>query len=370
MMPASHRLLSAACWLLLALTFGTLTSCRPASQSGVTPTFTTEQLSEDQKFLPRIDAVVEHTLKRRQLNTRDHAAWQIVHALLAYGRDLQINHEGQLVPALDWILAGNRLEGWSPRIDSGPGIVVPVEEGSKAGQGHPDQWLGYLSQAGLPPTTPIRVGSQTRQFRDLLTRAQWDIRPGMEASWTLMALAVPEYWNIDQSWTNSTGDTWTPERVAEMEARAPVVGGACGGTHRLYALAIAVNAKLRTVNGATNQLTPGWQVAYARVREFKQLTRARFQNPDGTFSGNYYVKPGKVADVSDQIATTGHIFEFLVETMSDDELREPWFRAAAERLVTLMEQADDLPLDVGGLYHAAHGLKRYRERLTAIAQSS
>lgn len=356
--------------LLTALSIS-IVGCQKTEPPAPAPNFTSKTLTKEEEQqernarAERIERILDHTLNQRRLNSKDHAAWQIVHALLAFGDQLQIEHEGKLVPALQWLLDGNALTGWNLR-PGDHGVVVPVEVGSKTGQGHPDQWLGYLSQTGLDPATKIVVAGKDYTVRDLLTQAQWDLTPGMEATWTLMAVGHPAYWNLEESWKSRNGETWTVERLAEMEGdevKSPIVGGSCGGTHRLYALAMAVNQKLVKDNLKPEQLTGGWKVADKTVQKFKALCRDKFQNRDGTFSGHYFVRPGMVADISDQIGTTGHIFEFLVSAMSDAELREPWMVAACDRMLTLMEQARDIPLDCGGLYHAAHGLMMYHDRI-------
>lgn len=356
--------LTLLCLLLMAglLSLG---GCQKKETDAPAPVFTAEKLPKDDQLRERIDRVIDHTLNQRRLNTKDHAAWQIVHAILAFGHDLQIEHDGQLVPALQWLLDGNTLTGWNLR-PGDRGVVVPVEIGSKTGQGHPDQWLGYLSQTGVKPTDKIVVGGKDYTINDLLTQALWDLTPGMEATWTLMAVGNPNYWNLNQSWKSRNGKTWTVEELAAMEGdetKSIIVGGSCGGTHRLYALAMAVNQKLINDNLKPEQLTGGWAEADKTVQKYKSLCRDKFQNRDGTFSGHYFTRPGMVADISDQVGTTGHIFEFLVASMSDEELRQPWMVAACDRLVTLMDQASDVPLDCGGLYHAAHGLILYRDRI-------
>jgi hypothetical protein len=40
---------------------------------------------------------------------------------------------------------------------------------------------------------------------------------------------------------------------------------------------------------------------------------------------------------------------------------------AATRLVTLLEQTSDVDVECGALYHAAHGLLLYRERICGAA---
>ena len=57
----------------------------------------------------RIDAVLAHARDGRRLNTTDHAAWQVVHGILAFGDAFPVDHEGTTSPALDYLLTGGRL---------------------------------------------------------------------------------------------------------------------------------------------------------------------------------------------------------------------------------------------------------------------
>jgi hypothetical protein len=89
----------------------------------------------------------------------------------------------------------------------------------------------------------------------------------------------------------------------------------------------------------------------------------RYQNPDGSFSTRYFASPGSSPDLAQNLGSTGHILEFLALSLADSELREPWVRRAAAYLCDLFRMTRDLPLECGALYHAAHGLVLYRERL-------
>jgi hypothetical protein len=341
------------------------------------PTFSTAELPSNEALGSRIDKVLDSTLNNRRLNSRDHAAWQVVHGVLAFGGEYQIEHEGQLVPALDWLLSGRgRLRGWNIRAgeanDKGP--IAVLEPGSKEGQGHPDQWLGYLSQTGMGLDEPIVAGGRKYNIGDLLNQAKWDIYQGMEATWTLMAFSV--YLPIDASWVNKRGEEWNVERVVAMEAATlgpPEPGNfnagdsACGGSHRLFGLAVMVNKYLRETGKQPDELSGGWKHANIKLQDAKQIAR-RFQQPDGTFSAHYFARPGTTASVSDRIGTTGHTFEMVATCMSQKELMQPWMRKAADQLCTLLEQTREIQLEVGGLYHACHGLYVYRQRLKAILE--
>ena len=89
----------------------------------------------------------------------------------------------------------------------------------------------------------------------------------------------------------------------------------------------------------------------------------RFQQADGSFSIHSFERPGTSADVFARLSATGHIFEVLSLALDDEQLAEPWVTRAAERLVTLLEQTADVDVECGALYHAAHGLLLYSDRV-------
>jgi hypothetical protein len=313
----------------------------------------------------RIDAALAHARTARLLDADVQGAWQVVHGVLAFGKELPLAHDGRVSPALEYLLGGGRLTGW--RLRPGKrGVIAVVEEGSTMGQGHPDQWLGYLSQCGidadgpggLPLDTPLSVAGRSFTLGDLLAQAQHDIRPGQEATWTLMALAA--YVPTDSAWTAGDGSRWDVERVVRMEAEADIFSAACGGAHRLYGLATAVAA--RRQSGLPVAPDSGWAQAEAVLED--AIERARvYQQADGSFSIHSFERPGTSPDVFARLGATGHVFEVLALALADDRLQEPWVTRAADRLVTLLEQTADLDVECGGLYHAAHGLALYRRRI-------
>ena len=339
--------------------------CSHNDGSGSTPVFNVSNVSMDQ-LRDRIDAAVDHTLHNRTLNTRDHNAWQIVHGILPYGKAFKIEHEGQLIPAEDWLLQGNQLNGWELRPGE-KGVIAVLAPGSKAAQGHPDQWIGYLSQGGedgihgIPPDEVFIVQGKKYTLGDLIAQAEWDVYPGMEAPWTIMAETT--YRPLDYKWKSKDGQEWTLERLVEMDAGEPVVGegASCGGTHRLYGLTIAVNRYMKETGTPEDKLTGGWKKADDVVQDCVRKARA-FQQPDGSFSTNFFLRPGSSPDVDSTLHATGHTLEWLDVALSQQQLQEPWVTAAVDRLCQLLEDNKDRPLDCGALYHAARGLRLYRER--------
>lgn len=310
-------------------------------------------LPSDEELAGRIDEVVAFTAQRK-LNPAVNNAWHIVHGILAFGDDLKLEVEGETRPALEYLLNGGYTDGW----DFAPGekgLDSLLEPGSKAGQGHDDQWLGYMSQCGVPLERTIQVRGETFTIADLVTEAQWDVREGMEATWTLMGLGT--LLPIDATWPARDGSQWSLERIAGMEAAHPVGEGACGGAHRLYAMAVAVR-RYEQQGGA---LTGGWQSAHQRVNQGIEAARD-YQQPDGGFSVEFFRRSATSPDIARRISTTGHVLEFLMASLDDEQVREPWVKRAAVFLCDQLEMTREMPLECGGLYHAAHSLKLFRQR--------
>ena len=314
---------------------------------------------EEELLRDRIDTVLVETLRRRELDVRTNAAWQVLHGVLAYGGEFPLlTAEGE-VPTVAWLLDGGALAGWSLRPAS-HGVQAIVDGGSLIGQGHEDQWLAILAQCDLPSDREMRVGGTTYRMRDLLTQAMHDLYEGKECSWTLIGLST--YLALDQTWPAGDGQTWSLEKIMQMEARQTeggVVSGACGGTHRLIGMQMALN-RFRAERPQT-ELTGGWLEAADRIAQSVALAR-RYQQPSGAFSVQYFIRPATAADLRAHFEATGHTLELLALTLTPQALAEPWVVRAANYLCELFEQTYQLDLECGSLYHAAHGLRLYRAR--------
>jgi len=320
-----------------------------------------QALPIDDNLKNKLDEVITFTQKRR-MEAGVNNAWQIVHGILAYGHDLEIKAGGKVVPALDYLLEGGQLRGWTLRPGS-HGVEAIVESGTKAGQGHKDQWIGYMSLIGLPADQKLIVQEREFTLGDMLTQAQWEVVDGMEASWTVMALS--SYLSpLDTPWTASNGKEWTLEQLMAMEAAQDLAESPCGGTHRLYGLSMALNNYLaeRAANGDKSPLAGGWAAADKKIKDSIELAK-KHQQPDGTFSTQFFIRPATSPDIALQLHATGHTFEFLTMSLSDAQLREPWMTRAADALCRLFDETRSMDLECGALYHAAHGLILYRERL-------
>jgi hypothetical protein len=370
-MPIAFRLprllgVPAVLALLIAAAFTTGCDKQPAKSTTAETTPATASQPKDDVLRDRVDAVIDYSRDNRTLSTNTHNAWQIVHGILPYGRSFKIEKDGQKIGALDWLLSGGDLKGWD-LTPGDHGVHAELAPGSKAAQGHPDQWIGYLSQGGedgrngLPPTTKIVVRGKEYTMGDLLSQAEADIQPGQEASWTLMALAA--YRPSNYEWTSKTGEKWSVERVAEMETGLPIVGDgtSCGGTHRLYGLSAALNRYLAESGKKPEELAGGWKKVNDTVNDCIKKAHD-FQQPDGSFSTNFFARAGRSPEVDTTLHATGHTLEWLCIALDDKQFNEPWVTKSVVKLCQLLEDNANRELDCGALYHADRGLILYRDR--------
>jgi hypothetical protein len=312
------------------------------------------EFPSDDELCRRIDHAVAFGRANRHLDGSQNAAWQVVHGLLAFGKDFEIYHDGKLIPALDYLLSGGDLNGWKLR-KGDHGVQPILEAGSKTGMGHPDLWLGYLSQCGLRLDEPLVVGGEKFKVEDLLTQAEWDIYPGMEATWTLMAFAT--YLPMDAQWTAKDGSEWTVDRIVDMESDQKIEESPCGGTHRLYALALALNNHLK----AGGEIAGPWAKADRKIQDAIAKAKAN-QQPDGSFSNQFFSRPSYSDDIDKRLGASGHTFEFLTLATSDEQFAEPWMTRGLLAILEMLERTEQVELECGGLYHAMHGLELYRLR--------
>jgi hypothetical protein len=325
-------------------------------------------LPNDQEILGQLDDALQYTFDRRRLSAgmsdQDQAAWQIIHGALAFKREFLISDGTQDVSAVDYVLSGGKMKGLNLRrgdlLDERTqryGITTVVA-GDKMGQGHTDQWLGYLSDCQLPLDEPIVVEGERHTIADYIDQAKRDVHknPIREYSWTLLALN--SYYPTDYTWQAGDGSEWSIGKLVEIELEHSLDESPCGGTHRMTALTMAYNrrtAEGRPLEGVWGQLAERIRDCVAKAKEY--------QNPDGSLSSNYFSRPGKSADLSVCLGSAGHVMEFIATALSKAELQEPWAQRAVLDVCKLFRKTKPVDVECGALFHAAHALVLYREKV-------
>lgn len=319
----------------------------------------------------RVADGLKRNLKRRRLATDVNAAWQVMHGVLAYGRDFPVTTAAGPQPAVTYILGGGPLKGFLLRggdkfqIDGRAvrGVVAELDPGQKIGQGHRDQWVAYMARCGLQPTDVVVTTDGPLTVEGWIRQIEWDVPRNFEGeySWTLTALLAHR--PTTHRWTARDGSDYRIESLLASEVSQLAATNACGGSHRLCAIAAAVNRH----RAAGLPITGVWADAEMVVEMAIEQAR-EFQNADGSFSSHYFERPGWSPDLVAALGTSGHVFEFLAVAGAEELFAEPWVQKAANHLCDLLERTSHIDLECGALYHALSGLSIFEERIRKSPQ--
>ena len=157
-------------------------------------------------------------------------------------------------------------------------------------------------------------------------------------------MALSTYLPLDATWPATDGKEWNIPKMVEMEVAQNLAESSCGGTHRLYGLATALNRYRKEHEGI--ELSGPWLKADQKIKKSIEAAR-RNQQPDGSFSTNFFERPATDANIEKRIHATGHTLEFIVLAGTDSQVSEPWVTRAAAQLVDMLEQTEEFPLECG-----------------------
>ena len=207
--------------------------------------------------------------------------WGMLHSIMVYGIDTRIQVGRRTYSAIAWIAGNNICRGQRLAENTENGIRIKNGVGL---QGHQAQMLAVFSMCDVPLDYPIYADGQRYLVEDVL-RAEMDAcKSGEELTFTLIALS--HYLDSDETWVADDGETWSVERLIREELSQPIVGAACGGTHRLMGFAHAL--RNRRMQG--KPITGQWARADAFTQDFVDYTY-QLQNRDGSMSTNMVRRP-------------------------------------------------------------------------------
>ena len=314
-------------------------------------------------FAELLDRAIEITSKRT-LTANAHSPWQIFHNILALRQDTVLRLGDQKVNAIEW------LATTEPQFDKQPWLLL-TKHGAKfhsytriyAFEGHPSQFLALLSHSNLPMDYQFHVQGKVVTLNDLVNNSMKEVNTAEEVTWVLWALQ--HFLKPDAVWVNQLNETWSIERLVQMETSAPVVGAPCGGNHRLFALTRARDKYL----ASGGQLRGVWYLADQKIKQHIEIARS-LQNPDGSFSNEFYKGPGHTTDVNKRFNTSGHTMEFLSASLPKERLSETWVRNAVWMLSRELILNRDTKIDCGPLFHSLNALILYRDRIRQKAPTT
>lgn len=290
----------------------------------------------------------------RPENVAIRSPWGAMHAMLAYGVDSKLIVGDQQVNAIGYlcfngVCNGQQLFSLAPdgrlQAQIGPGV-----------QGHAGQFLAMLAQSRVRPDYPIRVGNRTFTVADLIEHEKETCRPASELTFKLIALV--HYLPSDARWRSNDGQWWDIPRLIKEELAQPIVGAACGGTHRMTGFSYAVRKRQARGEPFDGQ----WLRAKKFVEDFHEYA-FKLQNPDGSFSTEWFAGRADFGPISRRLETTGHITEWLAFSLSPEQLVEPRMVHSVTYLTRLLWENRQEKWGIGPLGHGLHALAIYDERV-------
>jgi beta-lactamase regulating signal transducer with metallopeptidase domain len=298
-------------------------------------------------------------VRRRLLSTKDHTPWQIMSGIEGLRRDMLLKDVKTTVNAFEWIQSG-------PTYQDEP-LFQKTEHGGRAHpfskpyvfEGHINQFFSKLAACRLPLDTQFGTPDGLITIQNMIDHAKMVVNDKEEVTWTLLALC--RYLPPDAKWTNAKGEEWSIERLVDVEVGKPVGGPTSpnGGTDGLYALSVAREEYLQS--GKPLQGT--WLKADEKIRKYIDVAKSQ-QNPDGMLSSDFFRSSKRKDDFDKRLASSGHLLQFLMHAVSDEQLKEDWIRRAVEATANDIQVNRKEYVSCDPLFTATEALTTYLERVT------
>lgn len=304
----------------------------------------------------KLKPVIERGLKYHWDRPEDAAIrthWGMMHSIMVFDKDTEIIDRQKRYNAVAWMAGNNPCRNQILFSEDADGISVRTGAGL---QGHQGQLLAIFGQIDVPVQYPVYAGKKQFIVKDILLREMQDCKAGDELTFTLIGLS--HYADSDIAWVARDGEDWDVERVIREELKQPIVGAACGGTHRLMGFGHALRRRLAEGKPITGE----WDRADRFVKDFIDYTWT-LQNRDGSMSTAWFEHREDNGKVDRKIQTTGHMLEMLMVVTPDDQLQSPQLLKTVEFLANAMYSERGHDWEVGPKGHALRSLAMYYQRV-------
>lgn len=309
--------------------------------------------------LERTNACLSHYLNNPE-STSVRSPWAVMHALIAFGADYELQHGDSRVNAIGWMCHNGTCRTQRMFTPRGNGFVPNVGAGV---QGHEGQFLSILAQSNVPLDYPIQIGTNQFSVEDLVRYEMATCKERSELTFKLIGLSY--YLDSNKQWKANDGRVWSIQKLIQEELAQPVVGSACGGTHRLMGFSFAVRQRAMQGQPIDGQFARANQFVKAYIDYTWKL-----QNPDGSFSTSWYEGRGNEPNDERKVQTTGHMLEWLMYTLPDSEINQPRVQKSIDFLLSKIYDKKEHNWPIGPRGHATRAIALYQARYLEIMRSS
>jgi hypothetical protein len=202
----------------------------------------------------------------------------------------------------------------------------------------------------------MKIEEQEFTVQDLIEYEKRTCEPASELTFKLIGLS--HYLDTESTWESETGETWSISRLIAEELAQPVIGAACGGTHRLMGFSYAVRKREQRGEPMVGE----WLRARKYLDDYVDYT-FQLQNEDGSFSTDWFAGRADSGDLDRRLQTSGHILEWLAYVLPQHELGDPRVVKAVDYLAGLLLEHRQRDWEIGPKGHALHALAIYDERV-------
>lgn len=307
-----------------------------------------------------LKSMIERTLNYYWDRPEDAAVrthWGMLHSIMVFDRDTQIISRRQRFNAVAWMAGNNPCRNQTLFTQDQYGILPKTGVGL---QGHQGQLLAIFGLINVPLNYPVYASNQKFAVADILQREMRDCKVNTELTFTLIALA--HYADSDATWVSGDGEDWSVPRVIQEELGQPIVGAACGGTHRLMGFGHALRRRQAEGKAIDGQ----WERADRYVKDFVNYTWS-LQNRDGSMSTAWYEKQDDNGDIDRKIQTTGHMLEMLLTVTPDADLQSPEMLRTVNFMANTLYTERGHQWQIGPKGHALRSLAMYYQRVFGSA---
>ncbi len=287
----------------------------------------------------------------RPETTLQRSPWGVMHSVVGFGVDTPLRTRTKEVNAISWLCGNAPCNGLRLLYVEGDQLGLRMGPGY---QGHKGQFLCILAQSRVKIDYPIWIGEHRMTVADLVEHEQMTCESGTELTFKLIGLS--HYLEPEATWRNQHDEPWSIERLIKEELAQPVLDACCGGTHRMTGFSYAVKKRAKRGKPMTGQ----WYRAKKYVDDYHVYT-VKLQNPDGSFSTNWFRGRADSGDIDRKLNTTGHTLEWLVYSLPKDQLTDPRVIKAVTFLSDLMWEHRGREWEIGPKGHAVHALALYDE---------
>lgn len=299
-----------------------------------------------------IEATLTYFYQRPEVAT-GRSNWGMMHSMMVFGPDTKVQVGNKRHSTIAWIAGNNNCRGQRLLTQDASGLMAKSGVGL---QGHQGQFLAVLGMCHVPPEYPLHAGKNKYSVAELIEAEQRACRSGVELTFTLIGLS--HYLDTDSTWVSDDGEQWDFERLLAEELDQPIVGAACGGTHRLMGYAHA----LRKRRAEGKPITGQWKRAEVYTNDFTSFAYS-LQNRDGSMSTGWFEGRADNGDVDRKIQTTGHIVEWLLTVTPDSQLQNPRLVSAVNFLLRSLYRDLGHDWSIGPKGHALRSLSMYHQRV-------